>query len=267
MRYEINKLKREHSMLGYTHTLGGYSEQKSARIKKAQISRRLSKLSAAVKCERIQSRVWYTVSLDRTEGNPKKRERNATELESVLRRVEMLLSERDRIGEKLTELYTGAAEDGIEEKAGRRYVRAARRSYKAQRSVAKEVRRLRAPDDLREKIIALINERTGLSAELAMTEHKLSRSHYTGAARRGARRSVRDMRRKIKYLDSDIKQFMKRARRHDTTYRENGKQLAWIFGTLAVLGLIAGAYFLFKEHIDLFISNLFSGNFFSGGAL
>lgn len=265
MQHEIDRLKRERSMLEYTYTLDGYSEEKSARAKKKEISRRASRLASAVKRERIQSRVWYTVSLDMTEGNPKKRARNAAELESVLRRVEMLLSERDKINRNLTELYSAADGGKTEARASRRYVRAARRSYKAQRGIVKRLHKLHAPDELRERIIAMINERTQLYAQLEMTEHKLSHSHYSGAAKREARHSVRQMRRKIKYLDADIKQFMKRASRHDTTHRENGKQLAWIIGTLAVIGAVVGVYLFFKEEIDLFFTNLFTGKFFSGG--
>ena len=92
-----------------------------------------------------------------------------------------------------------------------------------------------------------MNEKIEAYARLEALLQRLRNGRLTRGAARAVKREIRLEKKKIRYLNSDLKYFIKRAERHNTIYYENGKQLAWIFGVLITLAVILGLYLSFGK--------------------
>ncbi len=262
MLYEIAEYKQKHKISALSFSLEFGREYRNERELYREVNRRMNKMRRAIRLERDNNRRYYLVLADRCIADPVRREKNRARIESLIRRMDFLLTERHKINNRLMELYTGdSAEDKkpLAEKIGKKATRVAKRVYRSMKKLAKRVRRMRAPDELREKIFELMNERITTYSRRAQLEESLRRLKPRGEARRKMKREYRECCKRIRYINSDLKDFVKKAERYDTVYYENGKQLAWIFGTLVVLGALCGLYLLNKEAIDAFIQGLFGG--------
>ena len=262
MLYEIAELKMKHRMSTLTFSLDFGREYRNERELYREVNRRIKGVRKALRLERNNNRRYYLVLADRCIGDIARRNRNRAKIESVIRRVEFLLTERDRINNRLIELYAGdVGEDKkpLSEKIGKRATRVAKRVYRSMKKLAKRVHRMHAPDELREKIFALMNDRITEYSRRTQLEESLRRLKPRGEAKRRMKKEYRECCRRIKYMESDLKTFVKKAERYDTIYHENGKQIAWILGTLLGLGALTFLYFTYKTAIDSFLMGLFGG--------
>ncbi len=263
MLYEIATFKIRHQMSKLSFSLSLDREYNNERELYRAVNRRISKMRGAMRLERQSNRRYYLVAADRCMGEPRKREKNRARIESIRRRMDFLLTERKMINDRLIALYTGDFGDekeALAEKIGKRALRVARRVYRSMKKLAKRVKRMHAPDELREKILTLMNERIAEYSRRTQLEESQRRAKPKGEVRRRMKRELRESRERIKYIERDLRDFVKRAERHNTTYLENGKQLAWIFGTLIVGITLTALYFGFKEPIDVFFKSLFGGS-------
>lgn len=260
MLYEAEMLKNRHKMLKYRFSLDENEIYLSRRNAEREVNRRLSKIAAAKRYERAANRRYYLAAEDRCVGKMKKRAKNAALIESLGRRLDFLLTERASINRRLVELYTGSVIDSqrpVQDKGRRRAIVKARRVYKSQRPLAKRVLRLKAPEQLREKIIKLMNEKTEAYANIEYLESRLKKERPSRAVRVSIKRQIKQEKKKIRYANYDIKLFVKKAEKHNTVFYENGKQLAWIFGVMAAIAVGIGIYLAYGDAIGSFFSSLF----------
>ena len=252
MLYEIESMKAEHRMLGYTFSMDVLKKERTDNKMRRQISRRMYFLSRALKRERADAKRYYTASLDKYLGNPDKRAKNTVVLDSVLTRLDYALKERERIDESLMRLYGEGTPGKDTVKEIKVAERTARYAYKAQLKTAKRVARMHAPTDLKEKIFELMNERVKLLSDIERNTYLLSKKRYTGADKRAVKRKNRALKRTARQREEDIRFFIKKAEKHNESHGAGMHQLGWLVGTVLVIGVIAALYFLAKYYWRLF---------------
>ncbi len=248
MLYEIETMKAEHRMLGYTFSTDVLKKDRTERKMRRQISNRIYKLSRALKRERADSTRYYTAVLDRYQGSADKRAKNAALIESILDRLDYALKEREQIDQSLMRLYVQDDDKTASTKEAKVAKRAAKAVYRSQLKVAKRVARMHAPEELKEKIFTLMNERTTMIATIEKNEYLLRKKRYTGADKRDVKRQIREMKRAVRHKEEDIRFFIKKAEKHDTAHSDGIRQLGWLIVTLIIAGAVGGLYLLGKYY-------------------
>jgi len=247
INHEIEGFKHRDSMASYVFTVANNGKRRSRIEDKREIKRRAKLLKKAKACERTFNEKIYYIAADRSVLNPKKRSKNAPAIASVVRRMKELLEERSVINEKLLKLYTGTdvvAKKSENKKANRIKEHAAKKTYKAQRRTAREVGRLSASVDMKERIFDLMNRRTTLTADIAYSKYVARRAGK--AERRELERTVKEARRELRYIDADIQHFIKKAQRQNEKSAADKTQMRWIgifIALLALVGVAAYVYF------------------------
>jgi hypothetical protein len=252
MLYEIESMKAEHRMLGYTFSMDVLKKDRTDRKMRRMISKRMSLFSKAIKRERADAKRYYTASLDKYAGNPDKRAKNTAAIESVLARLDYALKEREKIDERLVHLYGEGVPTGDARKEIKVAEKAAKHAYKAQLKLAKRVARMHAPTELKEKIFELMNERVKLLSDIERNTYLLSKKRYTGADKRNVKRQNRAMKRTARQKEDDIYFFIKKAQKQDESHVDGAHRLGWlVLAVLIALG-IGVLYWLAKYYWRLF---------------
>jgi hypothetical protein len=164
-----------------------------------------------------------------------KRKPKPEQVESLIRRLDQLLCERDAQNARLTELYRGSANDKdlkLFARAERLRLKWAKRVYKSQRSLAGRLEKLHAPLDIKERVWELMNKKTVGYSDLEYTRYLLRHKRYRKGARRELRERLASARRTMRYVKSDIRRFMKKAERHDDNHKSDR---AWVIKMLVAL--------------------------------
>lgn len=260
MLYEIEDMKHRHKMLAYTFTTDSYKKESSSRRMANGVDKRIKKLERAKRLERLANKRYYLAATDKAVCSATRRAKREVEISSVLRRLNFLLDERARIDDRLIQLYTGSSKMNKKTYgvyANKKARRVARRAYKSQRKLAKKVSRLHATLKLKDKIFALMNERTLEYAKIENSLCKLRKGDKSLS--RELKRDIKKSKKKIVYLKSDIKYFIKKAEKEDNKHRANKEQAIWLISLLAAALVIGGVYLAFKSAIDAFFASLFGG--------
>ena len=252
MLYEIESMKAEHRMLGYTFSMDVLKKERTDRKMRRRISKRMYLLSRALKRERADAKRYYTAVLDKYIGRPDKRARNTARLESVLARLDYALKERERIDESLMRLYGEGTPGADARKEIKVAEKAALHAYRAQLKTAKKVMRMHAPDELKEKIFELMNERVKMLSDIERNTYLLAKKRYTGADKRAVKRKNRALKRSVRQKEDDIRFFIKKAHKHAEEHSSGMHQAAWLVGAVLILGILGVLYLLAKFYWRLF---------------
>ena len=252
MLYEIEMLKVEHRMLGYTFSMDVLKKGRTDRKMRRQISDRMYMLSRALKRERADVKRYYTAALDKYIGNPNKRDKNTVAIESVLTRLDYALKERERIDESLMRLYGEGTPSADTAKENKVVEKAARAAYRTQLKAAKRVAKMHAPDELKEKIFELMNERVKLLSDIERNAYLLSRKRYTGADKRAVKRKNRALKRTVRQREEDIRFFIKKAEKHSESHGAGMHQVAWLVALVLLVAVGGVLYLLAKYYWRLF---------------
>ena len=246
--YKLSKYEAEYHML--QHSFAQNNRQRIKRMQKLdkKITKIRSNLKRSVKLERDDNRrYYYLLAVDPMKERVRQDARRET-LDALKLRLEILLSERAAINERIIALYGGSDKNltklKIERKAAgvrRKYTKV---MYKRQQRLASKVHRMKAPEDLKEKFFALLNKKTEKVAILEEKIYKLKKGKFRGKARRELERDVKNAKRAIKYVDADMKYLMKKLRRHQERY-EDGRafDIAMIFLSVFAVVCVVGWYF------------------------
>lgn len=246
MRCEIESMKAQHKMLGYTFSQDVLKRERTERRLRRQINDRMYRLTRALKRERSDNTRYYTAALDKYPGDPDKRASNTATIETILGRLDYLIKERDRLSDRLIALYEQATPNSKAGREAKVAQRAARIAYKSQLKAAKRLARMHAPAELKDRIYTLMNERITTLSTIEKNVYLISKNRYTGADKRAVKRQNKDMKRAARKMEDEIRDLMKRAEKHDQTHGAGMRQLAWAIGTLVILGALGVLYFLGK---------------------
>ena len=264
-RYEhdIAALEAERALKINTFTVKGEKKSKDIREIERTIRRLNRNRKRAIKLEAADNSRYYqlkTLDLEK-EKLPKRARRER--LDSLRMRLDVLLSERENINDRLLSLYGGSEESGKrptlgkDRKVGKIKKRYARYMYKRQRALARRVSRMHVPLDLKEKIFDLMNKKTESVTVIESTRYKLLSQRPKGAAKREMKRTIREAKRSIRLIDADIKFLVKRAEKHDMIYHEDVKWIYWLITIALVIGAGIAVWYFAGDAIWQYFSGLF----------
>ena len=260
--YRLSRLESEYDML--LHSFSTDKKKKDKRL--ASIERKISRMRSdtrrALKLERGDNSRYYMLFAMDGESEKTKKRANRERLNALKMRLEILLSEREEINERLIALYGGTdkklTKTKINRKAAAVRKKHAKFAYRKQRSIANRIDKIRAPLDMKEKAYALLNKKTACIATIEECHYKLRRLKPSGRARRELISDIRRAKAAMRTVDSDVKFLIKKMRRHEQR-REDDRRWA---GFLVMLVLIAAAgvalWYFYKDDILSYFTDLFS---------
>ena len=246
--YKLSRYEAEYHMLQHSFSANNKNKIKRMRKLDNKISKIRSSLKRSIRIERDDNRRYYYLFTVDPAKEPIRSDANREELDALRLRLEILLSERREINERIIALYGGSDKSlgklKIERKAAGVRRKYTKMMYKRQQKTAIKVGRMKAPEDLKEKFFTLLNKKTEKVASLEEKIYKLKRGKYRGRARRELERDVKGARRAIKYVDSDMKYLMKKLRRHQERYEDDRSwAITLICFSIIAVACVLGWYF------------------------
>ena len=238
-----------------------YKEKLLKRRELREKVKRLKKIKKkALKFERSDSERYYSQLLLTAEGLGVTKRRSVDKLDSLLMRLDTLLSERERINEQLIKLYSGDIRGnggrkinlGVK-KIKRRVAKKTARAFRSEMQVLDK----RVPLDVKEKLAKSVNKIIDAEILIAVLKYKIRKTKPRGDVRRDMKIKIRENRASIKRYLADYRRFLKRAKQYAEDARGIKFQLAWILSVLAVLVLLTVLYLRFEAPVNAFMRKIF----------
>lgn len=259
--YNLLKLETERDMLLHSFSTDKKKKDKRLSAIERKISRTRSELKRSVKLERGDNSRYYLLSAMDRETEKTKKHANRERLRALRMRLEILLSEREEINERLIALYGGTdkklTKTKINRKAGAVRKKHAKAAYRKQRGIAARIERIRAPLDMKEKAYALLNKKTSCVATIEESYYKLRRLKPTGRAKKELLSDIRRAKASMRTIDSDVKFLIKKMKRHEQRRddeRRWAKSIVFFF-ILIILGAILCYFYL--DDVIAYFTDLF----------
>jgi hypothetical protein len=263
IRYESERrsLAFQNDMDAYRYSKASGKEEK----KKAKNQDRLSAIKTtkkdAIEYEKLDNERYYMlVGMDTDRARlPKKTDRS--ELCAIRERLVELLDRRDRLNNKLIELYTGKDSDKKGGVAGADAAerKARQKEYNEQRRLVQLIMKRKISQNEKEKIFALLDMRIELVGTLAASRYRVKKDKLRGRAKKEQLKLQRSVKQQLKKNKHQIDKLVKRANVKSLKRTKANKQriAGWI-----VLILLVGAGFavwFFRAEIGALIGNLLTG--------
>ncbi len=240
MLHLVGRIEHNLRMREYTFAVYDAKEERALRCEENTLAKMKRKTKRALSEDKKALMRYYSALASNGDAVGCK---NPQKLESIKRRLEQLLLERDEINDRLCELYRASAfaePSRIDRKAGRIKLKYTKMLYKNQRKLARRLEKLHAPIDLKKKIYDLMNKKTEASSDIEKSRYLLKSKNATGAKRRELKLKIKESKRTLRYIDADIKYFCKKAEKHHDRHIDDFIHAAWVIGALfvAVAGCI-----------------------------
>lgn len=264
LRYEhkIRALEAKRDLIYHSFTVNQKKKDKALHAieKKINKQKRLSK--RAVRLERDDNTRYYALLLLDAENERIKDGASRERLSALRMRLDVLLSERQVINDELIALYGGTDKKlsyaKINRKAATVRKKRAKSAARSQRQLAEKMKKYRAPDEMKEKALSLLNEKTAAIAEIEETKYKINALRPRGKALKEMYRKIKAEKKKIRRINDDIRFVMKKLRRHEARFLDD---MHWAI-TLISIAVIAiaciGAYTFFGEEIKAFFLDFYN---------
>lgn len=260
--YKLSSLISERDML-----MNFYGTDKRKMAKRTHaLDEKIHKMktagSRAVSLERQDNSRYYLLSaLDPSKEKISKRARRER-LDALRMRLEVLLSEREDINERLIALYGGADKKLTATKINRKAEAVRRKSaksmYKRQRDVAEKIERARVSSDMKRCAYELLNKKTAAAATFDECYFKLRRTRPSGRAKKELLNNMNRAKAEIKNANRELKYILKRFKRYEKN-READKEWAILLITLAALSILGlGAWYLWGDNVISYFADLAS---------
>ena len=259
--YRLARFEAERDMLA--HSFSTNKKQKSKRL--AALEHKIDKIrrdtKRALKLERDDnSRYYMLLAMDGEKEKTKKRA-NRERLNALKMRLEVLLSEREEINERLIALYGGTdkklTKTKINRKAGGVRKKHARAMYRKQRSLADRIDRIKAPLDMKEKAYALLNKKTACVATIEESYYKLRRLKPEGRAKRELLTDIKRAKSSMKTVDADVKFLIKKMKRHQTRREEDRRWGKFLVFLVLLLAAAIALWYFFADDVTAYFTELF----------
>jgi hypothetical protein len=256
-RNEALSINAESSLdyLEYSFSAKYKDKLRERRVLKERIRRLKWEKKRALKFERLDSERYYSQLLLTPDTLGVTKRQKIDKLESLLMRLDALLSERERINEQLIKLYSGDIRgDGDKKinqnirKIKRRTARKTARIFRREMQVIDE----RVPLDIKEKLTRSVNKIIDAEMLIATLRYKMRKTKPRGEARRDMKLKIRENRSAIKRYLADYRRFLKRAHQYAERARGVKFQVAWILATLAALIALAVLYIIYEAPVNAF---------------
>ncbi len=265
-------LRNEYNLMGYeserdmiANSFGNDSVKQQHKIREYDkiISRERGHLKKAIKLERDDNARYYMLMMDNGTAVKTKKRARADKLGALKLRLEVLLSEREELNEKLISLYGGSSKKvpsgKINRKAKAVRKRKARAAYKKHKRLAAAIGGMKVSVDMKAKGYSLINKKIECEATIAENTYKLRKLKPMGAARRELISDIKRSKAMIKQAESDLKFIMKKMKKRE---RKAIADRNWVILWIAILLLVAGGvlcWYFFGDAIRAALAELFKG--------
>lgn len=258
--YRIAALEAKRDMLMSAY---GTDRKKSLREKR-DVSHAITKIKrkAAKEAKRAReanSRYYLLPALSPDDEKVRKKARRER-LESLRLRLDVLLSERESINERLIALYGGSDKKlrnaKIRRKASAVRRRSAKAMYKKQRNIARKIDSFKAPLDMKERAYELLNKKTAAVAMADESHYKLRRMKLTGRAEKELIANIKRSKKTVKQTDKELKYVMKKLKRQQERYRDEREWRFFLVIFALLLAVGAGGWILYGDKITAYLKYL-----------
>lgn len=252
--YRVAGLEAERDIL--VNSFGNKDKQREKKIR--LLDRKIDKIRhgtrRALKLEREDNARYYLLTaLDGKDEKVKKGARQER-LDALKMRLDVLISERERINESLISLYGGddkklkAAK--VVRKAGNVRKRYAKYMYKKQKRLASKINSMKAPLDIKEKAYSVLNKKTVAVAKVEECRYKLKRLKPKGRAKRELVSDMKRAKSSLKILDADLRFLMKKLRRHHERYIDDRNWGIVLIVCALVLAAGIAVWYFFGRNVN-----------------
>ena len=258
--YQLMRIEAQRDMLANSFSTNKKQRNKKLSALERKIDKMHSETKRALKIERGDNSRFYLLLAMEGEKEKTKKRANKERLNALKMRLEVLLSEREEINERLIALYGGTdkklTKTKINRKAGGVRKKHARSMYRKQRIIADRIDRIRAPLDMKEKAYALLNKKTACVATIEESYYKLRRLKPEGRAKRELLTDVRRAKAAMKTIDSDVKFLIKKMKRHQMRREEDRRwgQFLVFLVLLAAAGI--ALWYFFADDVTAYFAEL-----------
>ncbi len=260
MEYEIVKLENEMNMSLYSFSVKDERKKNEARRITGKIKRLRRNIKKALMLEKEDNKRYYYLKLVEPEFERVKKRTNPERLASLRMRLDVLLSERESLNERLLSLYgrnkKHTEKRGFDAKNNEVVKKYAKLVYKSQKRLAAKVEKLHAPVDLKEKIYTLMNQKTECAVEIETSKYKLKVADIRGSAKAELIRKIRSAKSRIRGINRDVDFLIRKARKQDDDYADNRAMGAWIIGVLLFVVAALLLWHMFSDKISPFLTKL-----------
>lgn len=258
--YRIAELEARRDVLTYSYDLD--KSDRSAELRK--IEKKINRIRAserrATDLEREDnSRYYYLAAVDAREEKVKSGARRER-LEALRLRLDVLLAERESINERLIALYGGSdnrfKRAKIARKAGGVRKKAAKSMFKSQRDLARKIDKIKAPVDMKERAMELLNKRISDAAEYEAAKYTLKKLRPLGRARDELVRTIKSSKKSLKSHEREIRYMLKKLKKQEERYRSDREWAGFLIILFLVIGLGAFAWMTFGDEVIAYINEL-----------
>lgn len=260
--YKISQLEAERDMIYNSYTTNPKRKDKAIASIEKKINKQKRLAKRATKLERDDNTRYYSLALLLPDEEKIKEKANRERLEALRMRLDILLAEREVINEELIALYGGTDKRlsfaRVNRKAATVRKKHAKAAYRSQRKIADKMKKYRAPDEMKEKALMLLNKKTEAIAAIEEAKYRLNALRPRGKAQKELYLKIKRERAKIKRINDDIHFIMKKLRRHEERALDD-MQWAITLVSLAVFVIACiGAYTFFGEEIKAFFVDFYN---------
>ena len=262
--HEIGILERERDVKSVKFGPDNSKSRRSGRDLAKKIKRIKKWHKEALLYEVADNKRYYEIiTAEPATAKVKRRRADRDMLASLRARLAALLNERDEINGKLIAIYTGEDVDPSGAPVGNKYRelqnKAANKSFKRQKSLARSVKSLHVTLDEKERIYELMNRRTQLEANLNLYIYKIKKENCDRATKKQLRRDIKKTEREIKRTNSDIKYLLKRAKFRDSKTRGGSWAVMWGVVLLLFLAGVVAVFYFYGDQLRPIIDSLLGG--------
>ncbi len=262
--YRLSEYEIQRDMLA--NSFGNDRERRERKIREYDklLAAERGKLKRATKLEREDNVRYYMLLMD--DGKIASKRRSRTDrLNALKMRLEVLLSEREELNERLIALYGGSSKKAVAGKINRKAAsvrrKRAKSTYKKHKKLARMIERMRVPLDMKDKAFGLLNKKIECAAVIEENTYKLKRLKPKGAARRELIADIKRSRGVTRQASLDLKFLIKKMKKRERNYIEDRNwAILWVvILLLAALGV--GAWLLFGDEIRAAVTDMYNGIF------
>ena len=176
--------------------------------------------------------------------------------------LKVSLAERESIERRLSELYGGAQtarEERLIEKAENRRYKEAKAVRKSLYRLDAKLEKLHASLDLKKAVRECFNKKITAYSNIAYAKYLLRKQKPQGKRKQELRDMISDARKTLRYVDKDIRYYMKKAMRDDFKYKDDILWGVTMISLLLLVAALAILWYYYGNTVTDFLKTVFKG--------
>ncbi|MBQ2251504.1 MAG: hypothetical protein II329_00910, partial [Clostridia bacterium] len=258
--YALSELEAQRDIMVRSYGLDKRKMVKSIRTVERRIEKINRNTRKAVKIARENnSRYYLLCALDPADEKIKSGARRER-LDALRARLNVLLSERESVNDRLIALYGGSDHSlkkvNVSRKAAKVRRKSATAMYNSQRRLAKKIDKYRVPSDMKERAFDLLNKKTQAAATADECIYKLKKLRPVGRAKRELILEIKRARSAIKQLDREIRYMLRKLKRNQERYEDNKEWAGVLAFSFVVITIGVVLWVLFGQNVTAYFAKL-----------